>query len=65
MIPVGPYGDFGSDHPDGKGTFAKRKMARPSTGKPLAAYVSTVLSCLSDLRVIIMVFAETLGNHNW
>ena len=40
MIPVGPYGDFGSDHPDGKGTFAKRKMARPSTGKPLAAYVS-------------------------
>jgi len=38
MIPVGPHGDFGSDHPDGKGTFARRKMARPCSGKPLAAF---------------------------
>ena len=63
MIPVGPYGDFGSDHPDGKGTFAKRKMARPSTGKPLAAYVS--ITFLSYYQVTIMIFAETLGNHYW
>ena len=42
MIPVGPHGDFGSDHPDGKGTFARRKMARPCTGKPITAFVSTL-----------------------
>lgn len=44
MIPVGPHGDFGSDHPDGKGTFARRKMARPCTGKPITAFVSTLYS---------------------
>ena len=62
MIPVGPHGDFGSDHPDGKGTFARRKMARPCSGKPLAAFVSTLYP---NRFVNNYGCSETSGNHNW
>ena len=62
MIPVGPHGDFGSDHPDGKGTFARRKMARPCTGKPITAFVSKLCP---NLQIKIIMGLETSGNHNW